>query len=58
MGCQPIVDLLISLANADLHYSSKGVRGELGQPIARLTPLGWNCVGDLGKIDQHNYTTT
>ena len=54
---RPIVDLLIGLDSADLHYSFKDVRGEPGQPIARLTPLGWTCVGDLGKIDQHNATT-
>ena len=57
LGSRPIVDLLIGLDSADLHYSFKDVRGELGQPIARLTPLGWTCVGDLGQIDQHNATT-
>ena len=36
--------------SADLHYSFKDVRGEPSQPIARLTPLGWTCVGDLGQI--------
>ena len=43
--------------SADLHYSLKDVRGEPGQPIARLTLLGWTYVGDLGTIDQHNATT-
>ena len=57
LGSRPIVDLLIGLDSADLHYSFKDVRGEPGQPIARLTPLGWTCVGDLGQIDQHNATT-
>ena len=57
MGSRPIVDLLIGLDSADLHYSFKDVRGEPGQPIARFTSLGWTCVGDLGKIDQHNATT-
>ena len=45
---------LIGLHSADLHYSFKDVRGEPGQLIATL---GWTCVGDLGKIDQHNATT-
>ena len=57
LGSRPIVDLLIGLDSADLHYSFKDVRGEPGQPIARLTSLGWTCVGDLGKIVQHNATT-
>ena len=57
LGSRPIVDILIGLDSADLHYSFKDVRGEPGQPIARLTPLGWTCVGDLGQIDQHNATT-
>ena len=57
LGSRPIVDLLIGLDSADLHYSFKDVRGEPGQPIARFTSLGWTCVGDLGKIDQHNATT-
>ena len=57
LGSQPIVDLLIGLDSADLHYSFKDIRGEPGQPIARLTPLGWTCVGDLGQADQYNATT-
>ena len=57
LGSQPIVDLLIGLDSADLHYLFKDVRGEPSQPIARFTPLGWTCVGDLGQIDQHNVTT-
>ena len=57
LGSRPIVDLLIGLDSADLHYSFKDVRGEPGQPIAGLTSLGWTCVGDFGKIDQHNATT-
>ena len=57
LGSRPIVDLLIGLDSADLHYSFKDVRGGPGKPIARLTPLGWTCVSDLGKVDQHNATT-
>ena len=44
--------------SADLHYSFKDIRGELGQLIARLTPLGWTCVGDLGQLDLHNFVRT
>ena len=42
---RPIVDMLIGLDCADLHFSLQDVRGEPGQPIARLTPSGWTCVG-------------
>ena len=57
LGSRPIVDLLIGLDSVDLHYSFKDIKGEPGQPIARLTPLGWTCVGDLGETDQHSVTT-
>ena len=57
LGSKPIVDLLIGLDSVDLHYSFKDIKGEPGQPIARLTPLGWTCVGDLGETDQHSVTT-
>ena len=50
LGPQPIVNLLIGLDCADLHYTFKDIRGKLGQPIARLTPLGWTCIGSLSEI--------
>ena len=37
--------MLIGIDYADLHLSKKEIHGEPGQPIARLTPLGWTCVG-------------
>ena len=40
LGSRPIVDLLIGLDYADLHYSFKDIRGEPGETIARLTPFG------------------
>ena len=40
-----LVDLLIGVDNADLHYSFVDVRGQAGEPVARLGPLGWTCVG-------------
>ena len=39
------VDLLIGVDNAALHYSRADVRGEEGDPVARLEPLGWTCIG-------------
>ena len=41
------IGLLIGANMTDLLYSLQDVRGGPGQPIARLTPLGWTCIGDL-----------
>ena len=41
---EPIVDVLIGQDQIDLHYSKCDVRGNLGEPIARLGHLGWSCV--------------
>ena len=40
-----IVDVLIGQDHIDLHFSKCDVRGNSGEPIARLGPLGWSCVG-------------
>ena len=45
IGQRPIVDILIGADQADLHFSYKDLRGGEGEPIARLTPLGWTCIG-------------
>ena len=34
-----------SVDNADLHHSFVDVRGKAGEPVARLGPLGWTCIG-------------
>ncbi len=39
------IDMLIGADNCDLIYSIKEVVGLPGEPIARLTPLGWTCIG-------------
>ena len=39
------VDLLIGVDNVALHVSEAEVKGREGEPVARLTPLGWTCVG-------------
>ena len=44
-GPRPFVDILIGVDYAELHYSFKDVGGRSGEPVARLTPLGWTCVG-------------
>ncbi|PFX21661.1 hypothetical protein AWC38_SpisGene13841 [Stylophora pistillata] len=48
-GIRPIVGLLIGGDYAELHYSFKDVRGQPGEPVARLTPLGWTCTGTVDK---------
>ena len=60
-GSRLIVDMLIGLDQADLHYSYQDVRGAaIGDPIARLTPLGWTCVGvpSKNKVRQTNFVRT
>ena len=49
---RPIVDMLIGLDCADLLYAKEEVRGRPGDPIARLTPLGWTCIGNTGSDHQ------
>ena len=43
---RPVVNMLIGLDCADLLYAMQEVRGRPGELIARLTPLGWTCVGN------------
>ena len=40
----PIVDVLIGQDDIDLYFKCN-VRGNLGEPIARLGSLGWSCFG-------------
>ena len=51
MGPRPIVEVLIGLDCFDLHFSHKDVRGKPGQPVGRLTPLGWTCTGAIEEKD-------
>ena len=46
---RPTVDILIGVDCADLRCAIIEVRGGPGEPIARLTPLGWTCVGNPGS---------
>ena len=61
LGPRPIVDVLIGLDCSDLHFSFRDVRGEPGQPVARLTPPGWTCIGpvyDEGQACMTNFART
>ena len=48
-AADPIVDVLIGQDQIDLNFSKCDVRGNPGEPIARLGPLGWSCVGHPEK---------
>ena len=41
------IDILLGIDCLQFHTSIKEVKGKNGDPIARLTPLGWTCVGQL-----------
>lgn len=58
---KPFVDNVIGLDYADLHYSVMDIRGMPNEPIARLTPLGWTCIGfpqDHRLRQQTNFNRT
>ena len=44
IGPRPVVDMLIGIDYAELHYSIKNIFGQPGEPVARRTPLGWTCI--------------
>ena len=50
---RPIVDILVGLDCADLHYALEEKRGGPGEPLARLTPLGWTCIGYPTQTSEH-----
>ena len=43
------VDGIIGANYIHLHKSIKEIAGKAGEPIARLTPLGWTCVGVINN---------
>ena len=57
-GIRPIVDLLIGVDYAELHYSFKDVRGQPGEPVARLMPLGWTCTGTVSGLRGGDYQSS
>ena len=52
-----IIDVLIGTDYADLHFSHKDVRGNPGEPMAQLTPLGWTCVGNPNSRQTSSFHT-
>ena len=57
-GPRPFVDILIGVDYAELHYSFKDVGGRSGKPVARLTPLGWTCVGSPNGLKGSDLQTS
>lgn len=59
---RPLVDALIGIDCADLLNAIEEIRGRPGEPITRLTPLGWTCAGNTGlasrPILQTSFKTT
>ena len=53
IGRKPRIDLLTGLDYSELHRSLGELIGAEGSPTARLTPLGWTCVGPVKKEMQN-----
>ena len=45
---RPTVDILIGLDTIDLHCAIAEVTSRPREPIGRLSPLGWTCIGNRG----------
>ena len=56
-GKRQLVDMLIGSDYIELHKSLQEIIGQPGQPIARLTPLGWTCVGNIGEKTHQSFQT-
>lgn len=54
-----IFDLPIGIDSPDLHFSFRKIKGKPGEPLERLTPLGWACIGSPNQKHESktNYFT-
>ena len=57
IGARPIIDILIGIDYADLHCSIQERKGKPRKPMARLTPLGWTCIGHINGLLQRSVQT-
>lgn len=55
-GRRETVDLLVGSDYPELHQSLRDVVGRSQEPIARLTRLGWTCVGPV-NVESNEETT-
>ena len=59
VGTRTTVDMSIGVYQPDLLNSLKDVKGRPGEPIARLTPLGWTCISNPdGKAERNHANFT
>ena len=57
VGAKTIIDILIGIDYADLHCSIQERKGKPGEPIAKLTPLGWTCIGHINGLLERSVQT-
>ena len=55
---KPTIYILLGLDCLDLHCALGEIRGQPSKPVARLTPLGWTCIGnpyqaDIPRLETH-----
>ena len=51
---RPIIDILIGIDYANLHCSIQERKGKQREPVARLTPLRWTCIGHINGLRQRS----
>ena len=49
VGPKPIIGIPIGVDYSDLHCTEMEIKGEPNEPVARLTPLRWTCVGGINE---------
>ena len=49
------MDILIGADHCDLLLSQDEVVGASGEPIVRLTPLGWTCIGHIPGMNHQRH---
>ena len=49
------IDILIGSDYPELHMCLDERKGKRNEPIARLTPLGWTCIGKISHSDGNSY---
>ena len=57
METNPIIDILIAIDYEDLYCSIQQRKGKPVEPITRLTPLRWTCIGHIKGLLQKSVQT-
>ncbi|XP_046568630.1 uncharacterized protein LOC124277021 [Haliotis rubra] len=58
LSSRTVVDVLIGIDYIDLHRSYEEVGGGQGEPVARLAPLGWTCIGRVHGENETHFAST